>query len=300
MTLLQFMMALAGITASLSLTMMCAWLIQQRTGNSGWVDTIWTFGVGVVGLSSALIPLSGGEPHTRQKIVAALAAIWMLRLGVHIGLRSAGISDDPRYAKMSKDWGDNAPRQMFIFLQQQAFVSVALALPMFVAAHNPAPVRVWDVLAIVIMLVAVLGEGLSDWQLTRFKSDPANKHRVQRPRPVELVAPPELFLRDARLARLSVACDRFVLFMGLARARRPRLDVLASDVCVRCPAAGRTHAANAGRCISCLSAANQCVLSHSAARLRIFTSRAWRSASWRPYIRSPTRARTQKFPRGHR
>jgi hypothetical protein len=33
-----------------------AWVVQQRTGNSGWVDTIWTFSLGLVGAGSALWP----------------------------------------------------------------------------------------------------------------------------------------------------------------------------------------------------------------------------------------------------
>jgi steroid 5-alpha reductase family enzyme len=36
--------ALAGIAVSLSILMSPAWVVQQRTGNSGWVDTIWTRG----------------------------------------------------------------------------------------------------------------------------------------------------------------------------------------------------------------------------------------------------------------
>ena len=178
MTWLQFVIAACGITLSLSLIMALAWLVQQRTGNSGWVDTAWSFGVGLVGFASALVPLDG-EFRARQWVVAALAAIWAARLGVHIAQRSSGISDDPRYAKMIKDWGDDAPRQMFIFLQQQAIVSVVLVLAMFVAAHNPAPgLRLQDFAAIALLLVAVAGEGLSDWQLTQFKSDPANKGRI--------------------------------------------------------------------------------------------------------------------------
>jgi len=179
MTLLQFVIALIGVAVSLSLIMSCAWLIQQRTGNSGWVDTIWTAGVGLVALSSALLPLAGDGLHARQILVAVLAALWASRLGLHMAQRSAGISDDPRYAKMSEEWGDDAPRQMFIFLQQQAIVSVALVMSIFVAAHNPAPgLRPQDFAAVAVLLIAVAGEGLADWQLTRFKSDPANKGRV--------------------------------------------------------------------------------------------------------------------------
>lgn len=32
--------ALAAIAVSLSILMAGAWVVQQRTGNSGWVDTI--------------------------------------------------------------------------------------------------------------------------------------------------------------------------------------------------------------------------------------------------------------------
>ena len=36
--------ALAAIVLCLSVLMAGAWLVQQRSGNSGWVDTIWTRG----------------------------------------------------------------------------------------------------------------------------------------------------------------------------------------------------------------------------------------------------------------
>src|ERR1700716_3087322 len=50
---------LAGIALSLAILMALAWIVQQRTGNSGWVDTIWTFSVGAVGAGSALWPIGG-------------------------------------------------------------------------------------------------------------------------------------------------------------------------------------------------------------------------------------------------
>jgi len=179
MTALQFAIALLCIAAALSLFMSLAWILQQSTGNSGWVDTCWVAGIGFAGFISALYPLSSNGPSARQVIVGALAAFWALRLGLHIGGRTAGIADDPRYAKLRADWGSDAPRRMFIFLQQQAFVSVAFVGSMFVAAHNPDPVlRLQDFLGIVILLVALLGEALADWQLRQFKSDASNKGSV--------------------------------------------------------------------------------------------------------------------------
>ena len=175
MTLFQFFAALVSISVVLSAIMSVAWVIQQRTGNSGWVDTVWTFGVGLTGAVAALTPMVGAyEP--RQFIVAAFAAIWAARLGIHIASRTTKIIDDPRYAKMIEGWGADAPRQMFWLLQKQALVSIPLALSMFLAAHNPAPgLTLGDIVGIVVMVIAVAGEGVSDWQLQSFKSAPANK-----------------------------------------------------------------------------------------------------------------------------
>src|ERR1700687_1042304 len=103
-------------------------MVQQRPGNSGWVDTIWTFSLGLVGAASALWPVAGSAPNARQWLVAALVAIWSLRLGVHIAVRTSGITDDPRYAAFASDWGLDAPRKMFIFLQNQGFGSIPLVL----------------------------------------------------------------------------------------------------------------------------------------------------------------------------
>ena len=77
-----------------------AWLVRERTGNSSWVDTIWTFAVGLVGAGSALWLAAGATPNARQWLVAALVAIWSVRLGLHIAVRTAGITDDPRYAAL--------------------------------------------------------------------------------------------------------------------------------------------------------------------------------------------------------
>src|SRR5271163_3650955 len=135
--MVSYLVALAAIALSLSILMAGAWVVQQRTGNSGWVDTIWTFSVGLVGAASALWPLTNGALNARQWLVAALVAIWSLRLGVHIAVRTAAISDDPRYAAFAQEWGARAPRRMFLFLQNQALGSIPLVFAIFVAAHVP-------------------------------------------------------------------------------------------------------------------------------------------------------------------
>ena len=95
--------ALAAIALSLLILMTIGWTVQQRTGNSGWVDTIWTFAVGLAGAGSALWPIGGVAPNARQRMVAALVAIGSLRLGSHIAASTAGITGDPRYAAFAQE-----------------------------------------------------------------------------------------------------------------------------------------------------------------------------------------------------
>jgi steroid 5-alpha reductase family enzyme len=175
----QFLMALVAIAASFSVLMAGAWLVQQRTGNSGWVDTIWTFSLGLIGVGSALWPIGDASHPARQWLVAVLVALWSLRLGLHIASRSAGITDDPRYAAFASEWGAAAPRRMFIFLQNQALGSIPLVFAIFVAAHVPAGgLRLADYLGALILAVGIAGEGLADAQLKAFRTNPANKGKV--------------------------------------------------------------------------------------------------------------------------
>lgn len=174
-----YLQALVSIAIVLSALMMVAWLVQQRTGNSGWVDTIWTFALGIAGVGSALWPVSAVTPDRRQWLIAVLVAIWSLRLGTHIAMRTSGIADDPRYAAFAKEWGADSSRRMFIFLQNQALGSIPLVFAIFVAAQFPADaLRPQDYLGAAILLIGIAGEALADAQLKRFRSDPANKGRV--------------------------------------------------------------------------------------------------------------------------
>jgi steroid 5-alpha reductase family enzyme len=174
-----YLEVLAAMAMSLSVLMAGAWVVQQRTGNSGWVDTIWTFSLGLVGAGSALWPIGGTAPNARQWLVAVLVAIWSLRLGVHIAIRTAGITDDPRYAAFTREWGATSPRRMFIFLQNQALGSIPLVFAIFVAARFPGgDLRLVDYLGALVLLAGIAGEALADAQLRAFRADPANRGRV--------------------------------------------------------------------------------------------------------------------------
>src|SRR4051794_41927611 len=98
----------AGIALALSLLMGLAWIVQQRTGNSGWVDTIWTYSVGLVGAGAALLPF-GEALQLRQMLVGGLGLLWSMRLGTHIAPRAPAGMGDPPYANCAPGWGPPAP-----------------------------------------------------------------------------------------------------------------------------------------------------------------------------------------------
>lgn len=174
-----YLEALIAMALALSVLMALAWLVQHRSGNSGWVDTIWTFAVGLVGAGGALWPIAGIAPNARQWLVASLVVIWSLRLGLHIAARTRGITDDPRYAAFAREWGAGSARRMFFFLQNQAFGSIPLVFAIFVAAHFPhASLRPQDYLGALILFIGIAGEAVADAKLKAFRDKPDNKGGV--------------------------------------------------------------------------------------------------------------------------
>ncbi len=163
----------------LIVTMAVGWVYQRRFSNAGFVDVFWTFGTGIAGVIVALFPAGAAEAGYRQWLVAAIMAVWTVRLGFHMLLRVAPGPEDLRYVEFRKEWGGDFQRRLFWFMQKQAYGSILFPLAVFVAAHQPAPFpRFADFIAVTILVIAIGGEALADGQLIAFKANPANKGRI--------------------------------------------------------------------------------------------------------------------------
>lgn len=147
--------------------MSVAWAVRMRTGSSGWIDTIWSAAVGLAGLVAALGAAGGG----RRWLIAGLIVLWSGRLAFHIGARTHGAADDPRYAELERRWGDAFRSRLFLFLQIQAAAGLVLAFAVHLAsgAHAPFPGAI-DVVATAAVLAGIAGEALADAQLRRFRA----------------------------------------------------------------------------------------------------------------------------------
>lgn len=171
--LLIVLLAMTGVMGA-------AWVFQRATHNGGWADVFWTLGAGAACAGAALTPFGGASaPTWRQLMVAALVAVWAVRLGGYLWVRAGRGDEDARYAQFRREWGGAFQRRMLAVLLVQAPVTVLLAVSVVVAARAPGPgLRAADVAGAAVLAIAILGEAVADGQIKRFRADPANRSAV--------------------------------------------------------------------------------------------------------------------------
>ncbi|HEY0600203.1 DUF1295 domain-containing protein [Brevundimonas sp.] len=164
--------------AAAAIALSAAWLIVRRTGDGGWTDVVWTLSVGAIGAGAALWPEPGAAP-ARQALVAILIAVWALRLGGYLAVRTArAAAPDPRYEEFRKAWGGWGLKA-WGFLMVQAATVLVLVVSVRAAAVRPEAELGWrDGLAVLIVVAAVAGEALADRQMAAFRRDPSNRGKV--------------------------------------------------------------------------------------------------------------------------
>jgi len=95
--------------------------------------------------------------------------------------RVIGHPEEGRYVQLRRDWGCHLPLKFLLFFQFQALLGVLLSAPFLLAAVNEHPrLSAVEYAGTALWAVAFAGELTADSQLTRFKSDPANRGRTCR------------------------------------------------------------------------------------------------------------------------
>jgi steroid 5-alpha reductase family enzyme len=175
-------MSAAGIlaaTAGFGLAAMAVvWTLSLARRDAGVADVWWGPGFGALGLCAFV--LAGGS-HPRRVLVLALVLAWGLRLGLHLVLRSRGRGEDFRYAAMRRRHGARFPLlSLFSVFGLQGVLQWIVALPVLVVQVSPGPpgLGLFDALGTALFAAGLLVESVADWQLARFRADPAQAGRV--------------------------------------------------------------------------------------------------------------------------
>jgi len=175
---------LAVAAAVIAGAMVLLWLVSLAARDTSIVDIFWGPGFVLVAwtvfawVTAHDLPDGGGA---RRLLLAALVTVWGLRLGIYLGRRNLGKGEDYRYVAMREKargrfWLISLGK---VFLLQGLLMWV-VSLPLQ-AGQLPSTPDGLGPLALAGAAVWAIGlffESLGDWQLARFKSDPANRGRV--------------------------------------------------------------------------------------------------------------------------
>jgi steroid 5-alpha reductase family enzyme len=160
--------------------MAALWLLSLALKNAGIVDIFW--GAGFVLLSAVYFVAADGFSE-RKLLVLALVAVWGLRLSGYILWRNRGKGEDYRYARWRERAGDRFwwTSLLQVFLLQGLLMWV-ISMPVLAAqsADEPDSLTAVDFLGTAVWAVGFFFEAVGDWQLARFKAEPANRGKVMR------------------------------------------------------------------------------------------------------------------------
>ncbi|HEY5641120.1 MAG TPA: DUF1295 domain-containing protein [Dehalococcoidia bacterium] len=170
--------ALAGLGV-VTAYMVVLWAVSLYLRDASIVDIFW--GPGFIAAAGAYFAFSDDGYEGRQFLVLALVAVWGVRLGAHILARNAGHGEDPRYRHWRETWaGPFWLRSLLQVFLLQGLLLWIISAPLLAATHNAEPdsLTATDFIGLAIWCFGFFFEAVGDWQLARFKSDPANEGKV--------------------------------------------------------------------------------------------------------------------------
>jgi steroid 5-alpha reductase family enzyme len=152
------------------------WLLSLPLRNVSIVDSLWSLMLFAAGVVYAL----HADPRApRLSLVLWPLALWALRLAGYITVRNAGHGEDRRYqAIRARNQPHFALKSLWLVFWLQAALAWVISLPLMGAFASLRPVGWLDYAGLLLWVVGFTFEAVGDWQLARFRRDPANAGAV--------------------------------------------------------------------------------------------------------------------------
>lgn len=187
-----FVTASAVCLLALMIMQVATFVVGRRIGRFNIVDVTWGAGFAVVavivvawravGLGTAAGAATAPGLDWHVLAIAAAAITWGLRLSIHVGRKTAGQGEDPRYVDMLERSGgvdaSGAPKTAVVLRKVfflQGAIQWVVSLPLQALVVSEAPSGAVAALALGGLVVWALGfvfEAVGDAQLAAFKNDP--------------------------------------------------------------------------------------------------------------------------------
>ncbi len=157
------------------------WWQSLRVRDISLIDLFWGPAFGIVALVGYAIGAGHGtEP--RRTLVTVLTVAWAVRLGAYLWWRNHGRGEDPRYTALFRD---RYPDTLALVTLTQVYLlqgvlAWLISVPVQFAQYLSRPAELgpaaWA--GVALWAVGFTFEAVGDWQLARFRADPANRGRV--------------------------------------------------------------------------------------------------------------------------
>jgi steroid 5-alpha reductase family enzyme len=160
-----------------SLTLL--WLVSLARRDASLIDPFWGLGFVII---AWLAWLWAPVVTWRTALMVALVSLWGLRLFGYLLWRNwHHKQEDHRYAAMRAKHGQRFWWvSFFTVFMLQGIILWFVSLPVQIVAVKAidSPFQLWDGLGMMLWLVGIGFEWIGDWQLARFRANPANQGQV--------------------------------------------------------------------------------------------------------------------------
>jgi steroid 5-alpha reductase family enzyme len=148
------------------------------------IDTAWGLLFAVIAVA-VFVRANGHADDTRRWLLLILPVLWGARLAQHIGRRTIGKPEDPRYAALLAK-AQNGPgkarnpdlyalRMVYLL---QGILAFLISAPILVGGFERGRVNVLTWIGVALWCVGVFFEALGDRQMEQYRRNPANKGGV--------------------------------------------------------------------------------------------------------------------------
>lgn len=171
----RFFATVPFVILGILLALFITYLASRRAGRHSVIDVTW----GLLFCVAAVVAFLGSAGHgdtARRWLLLVLTLLWGGRLALHIGRRSLGKGEDPRYERMLANRGQLQTIALVYGLQ--GLLAFLISAPLQVGAFEPGGLTPLAFVGVALWVVGVLFEGIGDWQLEQFKADRSNRGTV--------------------------------------------------------------------------------------------------------------------------
>lgn len=177
------MLELLAVNAAILLVLsLIQWAISVKINDVSFIDAFWGAGMGILAVASWLHV--GGGPGQLATLIMVMTAAWGFRLGIHLFRRWRREGEDKRYALILRKaraegrFASAALTKVWLLQAVLLFMVSSPAQVGILASGAPAPIPPLAWTGFAVWSVGVFFEWVGDWQLSRFKADPANHGTV--------------------------------------------------------------------------------------------------------------------------